>query len=122
MKTLTRLLPLLFALSLPVHAAVPPASKIEIDALLDFISHSGCNFYRNGSWHDSQSAASHVRDKYLYFSARQQIDSTEDFIARAATKSSFSGWQYKVKCPGSPEQPSANWLLNELKHERAERR
>lgn len=114
------LLPLtLLALSHTALAASPgPEISGEIDSLLDFIGHSDCRFYRNGSWHDAKTAEDHVRGKLTYFSARQEIRSTEDFIALAATKSSFSGLPYRVKCPGRPEQTSAAWLLNELHLER----
>ncbi|MGH6952508.1 MAG: DUF5329 family protein [Vitreimonas sp.] len=37
----------------------------------------------------------------------------EDFIARAATESSFSGQTYSVNCAGQT-QPSASWLKQEL--------
>ena len=117
-----RLAPLLLAFWASANAAVPDQAKTEINALLDFIGHSQCSFYRNGSWHDARAAEDHVRDKYRYLSARDKIGSTEDFIARAATRSSLSGADYKVRCPGRAEAPSAQWLLDELAHERAARR
>ena len=121
---IARLLPVvLLAFSPAAFPASPgPEAAAEIDSLLDFIGHSDCVFYRNGSWHDAKTAESHVQDKFVYFSARQEIHTTEDFIALAATKSSFSGLKYKVKCPGTPEQTSAAWLLNELHLERRMRK
>ncbi|WP_324781155.1 YfeK family protein [Thiobacillus sedimenti] len=112
----------LLALSHAVFAASPgPETSAEIDSLLAYIGRSDCRFYRNGSWHDARTAEDHVRGKFLYFSARQEIHSTEDFIALAATKSSLSGRPYRVKCPGAPEQTSAAWLLGELHRERTMR-
>ena len=69
----------------------PPAARVEIEYLLQHVGTSGCEFYRNGSWYDAGRAESHLRDKYKYLDARHQINSTEDFIDRAATKSSLSG-------------------------------
>jgi hypothetical protein len=50
---------------LPVARADPPASvQNETSFLLGYIEGSGCEFYRNGSWHDSKEAQMHLRDKY----------------------------------------------------------
>src|SRR6266702_6846502 len=68
----------------------PRATLVEIEYLLQHVGTSGCEFYRNGSWYDAVRAESHLRDKYKYLDARHQINSAEDFIDRAATKSSLS--------------------------------
>jgi hypothetical protein len=88
--------------------------QIEVNFLLGYIEGSGCEFYRNGTWHDSKTAQAHLRDKYKYFVARNRINTTEDFIEMAATESSFSGQLYEVRCNGGAPVTSNQWLRNEL--------
>ena len=45
---------------------------------------------------------------------RQMLGSAEDFIAKAATRSSLTGEAYAIRCPQRPVQPSAVWLESEL--------
>jgi hypothetical protein len=51
--------------------------------------------------------------------ARNLILTADDFIELAATKSSFSGIKYQVKCPGSAATSSSLWLTTELLRLRA---
>ena len=46
--------------------------------------------------------------------ARDQINTTEEFIEKAATESSFSGQAYEVKCNSGPSGTSNQWLRDEL--------
>ena len=95
--------------------AEPPTNvKVEVNFLLGYIEGSRCLFYRNGTWHDSMTAQAHIRDKYNYLAAGNRINTTEDFIERAATESSFSGQPYMVKCNGVTTVTSNQWLRNEL--------
>ncbi|MGZ5780673.1 MAG: DUF5329 family protein, partial [Burkholderiaceae bacterium] len=73
-----------------------------------------CQFYRNGIWYGSEKAQAHLRDKYDYLMQRNLIDTTEQFIERAATKSSFSGIQYQVKCNDGVAIYSNQWMQDEL--------
>jgi hypothetical protein len=91
----------------PSHAGM----ALEIDHLLQYIETSGCTFNRNGTVHDSEEAAAHIRKKFDY--AKRWIKSTEDFIRYTATKSSISGQPYFVICNGT-EMPTAEWLTDEL--------
>lgn len=101
----------------PVVRAEPPASvQMEVNFLLGDVEASGCEFYRNGTWHDAKSAQAHLRAKYKYLVARNQINTAEDFIARAATESSFSGQPYEVRCNGGAPVASKQWLQDELAH------
>jgi hypothetical protein len=105
----------MFALSLVASAAtadVPPEQRGEVDYLLDTLAASDCVMIRNGKRHGGREAADHVRRKYEHF--RDEIDSTEDFIAYSATKSLISGRVYRVQCPGEDPQASADWLLAKL--------
>jgi hypothetical protein len=107
---------LMLGLSLvPVARAEPPTKvQIEVNFLLGYLEGSGCEFYRNGTWHDSKAAEAHLRDKYKYLVARNLINTTEEFIDRAATESSFSGQPYEVRCNGGATVTSNQWLRNEL--------
>jgi hypothetical protein len=96
------------------HAAPTPAAKAEIEYLLSAVASSDCRFYRNGTWYDAKSAAAHLRGKYETMAARGLIGGTDDFIDRAATKSSLSGKDYAIKCEGIAEMSSRQWLTNLL--------
>ena len=102
-------------LVVPVARAEPPTTvQTEVNFLLGYVEVSGCEFYRNGTWHDSKTAQAHLRDKYQYLAATNRIATTEDFIEKAATKSSFSGQPYEVRCNGGAIVPSNQWLSVEL--------
>ena len=93
----------------------PPATvQAEVNFLLGYVEGSGCAFYRNGTWHDSKAAQAHLRDKYKYLVANNLINTTEEFIERAATESSFSGQPYEVSCNGGATVTSKQWLSDEL--------
>jgi len=96
------------------QAAPAPAAKAEIEYLLSAVANSDCRFYRNGTWYDATSAAAHLRAKYETLAARGLIGDTEDFIDRAATKSSLSGRDYAIKCEGIAEMSSRQWLTDLL--------
>ncbi len=105
---------LLLGLAQMADAEPPKATQMEVSFLLGFVEGSGCAFFRNGTWYDSREAQAHLRDKYDYLAARDQIHSGEDFIDRAASQSSFSGQAYAVKCAGGAVIKSSQWLREEL--------
>ena len=101
--------------TLLAHAAsLTPASRVEIDSLLSRLAASGCQFGRNGSWYTSIEAQAHLRKKLDYLIDKGAVVSTEQFIERAATKSSVSGRVYQVRCGSNPPVPSSAWLHSEL--------
>ena len=103
-----------------VTRAAPPAiAQTEINYLLWFIDRSDCEFYRNGSWYDSKQAQMHLRHKYEMLAARDQINTAEDFIEKAATKSSLSGQAYQLRCRSNDAVPSNQWLRDALARFRA---
>jgi len=113
-RTIASVLILAF-LGVPLARAEPPTKvQAEVNFLLGYVEGSGCDFYRNGSWHDSKAAQGHLRDKYNYLAARGLINTTEEFIDRAATSSSLSGLAYEVRCPGGAAVTSSKWLREEL--------
>jgi len=83
----------------------------EIVHLLEYIGKANCRFVRNGIEYSAGNAKLFIEYKYDIF--MDEIDSTEEFIKTAATKSRSSGIDYKVRCNGA-EQASANWLAKEL--------
>lgn len=95
-----------------VDAATPPPVVVaEIARLLAYVESSGCQFNRNGTWHDSREASLHLKAKERYLEDRGQIASAEDFIAKAATRSSMTGKPYTVRCASGPVVASNEWLL-----------
>ena len=104
---------------LPPNAAatLTPRAQIEIEHLLLYVERSGCEFYRNGSWYDAAAAERHLRFKYEWF--KDSLDGAEDFIGKAASRSSVSGQAYEVKCGFDAPRSSAMWLTDELRHFRA---
>jgi len=96
-------------------AAPPAAARAEIERLLAFVANSGCQFNRNGTWYPAPEACAHLADKERYLAERGQITSAEDFIAKAATKSSMTGKPYTVRCGSEPVIASDEWLTAELR-------
>jgi hypothetical protein len=95
--------------------AEPPAGvQTEIGYLLQHVEKSGCEFYRNGTWYESKRAGAHLNDKYRYLAAQGQINSTEEFIERAATASSRSGARYQIKCGNGAPVDCNRWLRDAL--------
>jgi hypothetical protein len=100
-------------------AAAPSAvARAEISRLLEFVERADCSFNRNGTWYDGKAARAHLEQKERYLEDRGQIGSAEDFIEKAATRSSMTGQRYSVRC-GSATIPSADWLRSELARIRA---
>jgi hypothetical protein len=106
------------AMSPAALAATPsPAAQAEIEQLLSRLASSGCEFQRNGSWHDGAEARAHIERKYRYLLNRQLVGTTEEFISRAASESSMSGKPYQVKC-GDVQETSSQWMSEQLKQMR----
>ena len=93
------------------QALPPPAAQAEIDYLLWTVAASDCEFYRNGSRYEAKAAAAHLSSKFQYLQARDLIHSAEDFIDKAATRSSLSGLPYAIRCKGGEDVPTRQWLL-----------
>ncbi|SDQ84485.1 hypothetical protein SAMN05428982_2173 [Pseudoxanthomonas sp. CF385] len=106
----------LLAVLLPAVAQAAPSATAqrEIRGLMDALSASSCEFQRNGTWHGRDEARKHLQRKYDYLLKRDLADTAEQFIERAASKSSISGRAYQVRCPGQPVQPAAVWFKTRL--------
>jgi len=98
----------------PAWAHPSPAVQQEIGKLLAYLEASGCGFQRDGQWHDARAARAHIETKYQYLLRRDLVQSTDDFIERAATSSSMGGGVYTVRCADGVVQPSGVWLRREL--------
>lgn len=84
----------------------------EIQHLIEFIGRTDCTFIRNGKEYDGLKARDHISGKYNR--AKRWIKTAEDFISKIASRSSFSGRNYLIRCHGE-EQDCEKWLLDELK-------
>ena len=97
-------------ISMPL-SAVESSVDSEIQALLGEVAKSGCDFRRNGSMHKSSDAAEHLALKYSR--GKRYVKTTENFIDRLASKSSWTGRSYSVICDGV-ETASSVWLHAKL--------
>ena len=88
----------------------------EIAHLLTYVATTDCQYERNGRLHTGQEAVQHIQKKFDYFA--DDIQSTEDFIQYAATKSKMSGKYYRIHCPNAQAENSRDWLLAELQRYR----
>jgi len=100
------------------NADIPPATQHEVQHLINFVSKSSCQIFRNGSAHDGPEAIKHIQKKYNYY--RDDIRTTEQFIEYSATKSTMSGKYYTVNCRDQSPVKTRDWLLQELKEYRAQ--
>lgn len=89
----------------------------EISHLLNYVAVTDCKYERNGTIHNGTEAVNHINTKYDYYKAK--IKTAEDFIAYAATKSTFSGKYYLIHCHDKPPVKSQDWLSAELARYRA---
>ncbi|MDG0992492.1 MAG: DUF5329 domain-containing protein [Luminiphilus sp.] len=112
LRNLVGALLLMGGLALPMALPATEAPvEAEINALLEVVAKSGCDFKRNGTLHASPDAAEHLALKYSR--GRRYVETTEDFIDLLATKSSWSGRSYAVICNGV-ETASGTWLHVQL--------
>lgn len=84
----------------------------KIEYLLTSVGSSECVFIRNGNEHTSKDAEKHLRMKYRR--GKRWATSTGSFISRIATKSSFSGKPYLMRCGEEEAGPTADWLRERL--------
>jgi hypothetical protein len=103
-----------------VWALDPSHVHREIIALLGVVEHGGCAFMRNGSWYSSADARKMLEHK-LNDAMRDPagVTSTEQFIEKAASRSSMSGKPYMVRCGEAKAVESGPWLMSKLVEMRA---
>lgn len=93
------------------------STQDEINHLLEFVASTQCQYERNGERHDGSEAVTHIKRKYDYYA--DEVETAEDFIQYAATKSALSGRYYQVHCANKDPMKSHDWLLIELSHYRS---
>jgi len=115
------LLLLLASTLISASAAAPlaPATRAEIDGLLARLEASGCEFYRNGSRHTAAETTPHLLGKLKYLEDRDAVQTAEQFIDLAASRSSVTGQAYLIKCGTAAPVESGAWLRSQLKAMRA---
>ncbi|MCC7326190.1 MAG: DUF5329 domain-containing protein [Burkholderiales bacterium] len=97
-----------------IAAPLAPAVQTEIDRLLGRLEASGCEFNRNGTWYAAPEVKPHLLRKLKYLEDRGLVQTTEQFIERAASGSSLSGQSYLVKCGDGASIQSGQWLRSQL--------
>ena len=93
-------------------AAEDERMDMEIDTLIAKVAASDCVFIRNGKEHDAKAASKHLQMKRQR--GKRYYDTTEQFIERIASKSSWSGNEYRIRCQdGTPLSANA-WFSAKL--------
>ena len=95
--------------AVPVSAS--DAMDEEIDFLLESVTTSDCIFIRNEREHDAEDARDHLQMKRER--GARHYDNAEEFIERIASRSSWSGERYRVRC-GDEEVDAEVWFTELL--------
>lgn len=89
----------------------------EIDFLISAVADSSCTFVRNGREHDAARASQHLQMKRERGS--KYYDTTEQFIERIASRSSWSGKDYLIRCGDGAAVTANEWFNARLAEYRA---
>jgi hypothetical protein len=100
------------ALATEADGASAADADTEIQYLLETTGQSDCSFIRNGKSHTATDAESHLRLKYS--NGKRWVSTTEQFINRIASKSSWTGKKYYIDCPDKDRQASSDWMSARL--------
>lgn len=124
MKKLFVITTVLSSLSGGAYAAPPPQpqTETEVTYLLEFVQASACQFNRNDTWYNGKDARLHLEMKYDSLVSKGSIIRAEDFIDKAASKSSLSGRNYQIRCQDGKTISSAQWFTDELKRYRKDKK
>jgi hypothetical protein len=98
-----------------VHAGVTRASEAQrIEYLIRSVEQlSNAKFIRNGSAHDAQAAADHLRLKLRQSGGR--CNTADDFIRLCGSRSSLSGQPYQIRFADGTLLTSEAFLRAKLK-------
>lgn len=102
----------LLSIATSVTWAGEPSVAGEIEYLISAVSESGCTFVRNGKDHTAVKAADHLQMKAK--KGERYYVTTEEFIERIASKSSWSGEPYLIQCDGKPAEAAGSWFTRAL--------
>jgi Family of unknown function (DUF5329) len=106
---------LLICLSTPgVQNDSPPTETQKIESLISHIeSLQDAKFVRNGVAYDAETAGQFLRGKWK--AQQSDIKTAQDFIDKAASKSSTTGQPYLIRQPDGKEIKSGEYLIAELR-------
>jgi hypothetical protein len=99
-------------IAVPASCSVSLSTQEEIAHLLSQIAQSECQFIRNSKTYSAEQAVEHISNKYNYL--KNRIETTEEFIKYAASRSSITGSDYHIRC-GHVTITSREWLENQLR-------
>lgn len=120
MKTIVSIILVIFS-TIAFAGDTGNETEKEIAYLLNYLKSSTCEFYRNGTWYIPDEAVEHIERKYKWLKDKGLIDTAEQFIDRAASKSSMSGKPYLVRCNDTAPIKSSIWFKEELERFRSKR-
>lgn len=106
-----------FVLPFLILPAIAFAREAKEQARIDFLlrhveTSKGLSFIRNGKAHAAQDAAKHLRRKLDY--AGERIQTAEQFIKHAASESSVTGRNYKIRLPDGSTVNASDYLNKQL--------
>jgi len=109
---LTLLVALIGGASLLVAQATTRQAPTAVDAtiryLIDVVASSENTFLRNSTRYGGAEAAQHLQRKYEHF--RDKIQTVDDFIELAASRSLLTGKPYLVVDTAGVTTPTSLWL------------
>ena len=94
------------------------AMNTEIDYLLETVVASDCTFIRNGKEHGAEAARDHLSLKRR--KGKKYFSTTEEFIERLASSSSWSGKPYHIRCGDGEPQLAESWFSDVLREYRSD--
>jgi len=98
----------------PVMGETPAAESARIECLIAHIEGlADVRFIRNGTAYDSKTAARFLRGKWHHHES--DIQSTTDFIEKAASFSGTTGKPYTIRFKDGTEKPCGTYLRSVLK-------
>lgn len=103
-----------FSQTTPMASRKPLTEDQKIEALIAGVEKAnGIQFFRNGSYHDAATAASHLRLKRK--KAGSAVKTAVAFIDKLATKSSMSGEEYRIRYANGKEVKARDYFYAQLK-------
>lgn len=81
---------------------------VEIDHLLAVVGESECTFVRNGMEYAAGDASDHLAMKRRR--GKRYYESADEFIENIASKSSWSGKPYQIRCDDEAAVPAGEWF------------
>lgn len=98
----------------PAQAQAAPSENARIAFLIESVQElKDAKFIRNGSAHDAQAAADHLRMKLREAGAR--VRTADDFIRLCASRSFLTGEPYRIRFADGRLVPSEVFLRDKLR-------